>query len=96
MKILYNYLRNYWPLLVLALVTCLTGFADMSSILMCFTSVVTFEIAVALGFLMGPVFVLGSVLASVDTVTSWGARKPSRHAAQESSETLDWSKEGDH
>lgn len=52
--------------LVLSFASVMTGFSDLSSVALCFTQVVPFDLALTLGFGLSTVFVLGSTVSGLD------------------------------
>lgn len=52
--------------LLLATLSTTTGFKDLSSVALCFTQVVPFDIAIGIGFGISTVFVVGSSIMGVD------------------------------
>ncbi|KAH0440705.1 hypothetical protein CcaCcLH18_02375 [Colletotrichum camelliae] len=52
--------------LILSFASVITGFADLSSVALCFTQVVPFDLALMLGFGLSTVFVLGSSVSGLD------------------------------
>ena len=62
-------------LLILIPFTITTGFADLSSITLCLTHVLPFELAVGLGSGVMFMLVLGQSVSSTDLYIAWRARK---------------------
>ncbi|TDZ48280.1 hypothetical protein CTRI78_v008312 [Colletotrichum trifolii] len=52
--------------LILSFASVITGFADLSSVALCFTQVVPFDLALVVGFGLSTVFVLGSSISGLD------------------------------
>ncbi|OLN89059.1 hypothetical protein CCHL11_06045 [Colletotrichum chlorophyti] len=52
--------------LILAFVSVVTGFADLSAVALCFTQIIPFDIALVIGFGLSTVFVLGSSISGLD------------------------------
>ncbi|KAK1472526.1 hypothetical protein CTAM01_16367 [Colletotrichum tamarilloi] len=52
--------------LILSFASVITGFADLSSVALCFTQVVPFDLALVIGFSLSTVFVLGSTVSGLD------------------------------
>ncbi|KAI8164874.1 hypothetical protein KHU50_007188 [Colletotrichum sp. SAR 10_65] len=52
--------------LILSFASVISGFADLSSVALCFTQVVPFDLALMLGFGLSTVFVLGSSISGLD------------------------------
>ncbi|KAL0943232.1 uncharacterized protein CTRU02_201118 [Colletotrichum truncatum] len=52
--------------LILSFASVMTGFADLSSVALCFTQVVPFDLALTLGFGLSTLFVLGSTVSGLD------------------------------
>ncbi|KAJ5019191.1 hypothetical protein K4K57_001736 [Colletotrichum sp. SAR 10_99] len=52
--------------LILSFASVISGFADLSSVALCFTQVIPFDLALMLGFGLSTVFVLGSSISGLD------------------------------
>jgi hypothetical protein len=52
--------------LFLATLSVTSGFKDLSSVALCFTQVVPFDIAIGIGFGLSTIFVLGSSIMGID------------------------------
>ncbi|KAK1671268.1 hypothetical protein BDP55DRAFT_753042 [Colletotrichum godetiae] len=52
--------------LVLSFASVITGFADLSSVALCFTQIIPFDLALVIGFSLSTVFVLGSTVSGFD------------------------------
>ncbi|KAK1983046.1 hypothetical protein LZ30DRAFT_18721 [Colletotrichum cereale] len=52
--------------LVLSFASVITGFTDLSSVALCFTQIVPFDLALVIGFGLSTVFVLGSSISGLD------------------------------
>ncbi|KAF9877187.1 hypothetical protein CkaCkLH20_05453 [Colletotrichum karsti] len=59
--------------LVLSFASVISGFADLSSVALCFTQVVPFDLALMLGFGLSTVFVLGSTVSGLDIALTFRA-----------------------
>ncbi|KAK1637918.1 hypothetical protein BDP81DRAFT_460531 [Colletotrichum phormii] len=53
-------------LLILSFASVITGFADLSSVALCFTQIVPFDLALVIGFSLSTVFVSGSTVSGLD------------------------------
>jgi hypothetical protein len=62
--------------LVLTLVSSFQGFASLSSITLCLTqSVVSFELAVVIGFVISGIFILGAAVSGLDMFLAFRERR---------------------
>ncbi|GKT41285.1 uncharacterized protein ColSpa_01467 [Colletotrichum spaethianum] len=52
--------------LALSFLCVITGFADLSSVALCFTQIVPFDLSLVVGFSLSTVFVLGSSISGLD------------------------------
>ncbi|KAK2001035.1 hypothetical protein LX36DRAFT_602036 [Colletotrichum falcatum] len=52
--------------LALSFASVITGFTDLSSVALCFTQIVPFDVALVVGFSLSTVFVLGSSISGLD------------------------------
>ncbi|KAL2882101.1 hypothetical protein SGCOL_002363 [Colletotrichum sp. CLE4] len=52
--------------LILSFASVITGFADLSSVALCFTQIIPFDLALVIGFSLSTVFVLGSTVSGLD------------------------------
>ncbi|KAK2015096.1 hypothetical protein LZ32DRAFT_580611 [Colletotrichum eremochloae] len=52
--------------LALSFACIITGFADLSSVALCFTQIVPFDLALLIGFSLSTVFVFGSLVSGLD------------------------------
>jgi hypothetical protein len=62
-------------LLFLVAATSITGFGDLSSVALCFTAVVPFEVAIGTGFGLSSTFVIGSAVSMLEVYMLWHQKK---------------------
>ncbi|ORY58192.1 uncharacterized protein BCR38DRAFT_413588 [Pseudomassariella vexata] len=71
---------NNQVFLILSVATVLTGFADISKISICVTRVVPFEGALAIGFSLAQMFVLGQTISALDIFLEFRAARQRKKA----------------
>jgi hypothetical protein len=73
--------------LTLSVASCLQGFASLSSVTLCFTQVIPFNLAVSIGFGLAGIFTLGAAITGLDMllfIRAWRRKqKPGTKVSKE-------------